>query len=388
MSATTPADVLRERLRAFLAFLRPRLLNTGADLEKLANLRRLSDVRVRQFVVGKPKVSAAELCAHLADARTGRFDALAATAGLLRPAHFALPLPPLGEETGYLVECCLALQVVGPQAAEAFLRDHVKSAGALAETAAPRTAGPAPLPPAVADLLGGVRELWGAPPHVIQALQLMATPDAAPDAVAAALQRDGALADRLLRLAGASPSSGGDAPSSLKTAAVALGYPLLRRLTTAAALLGTVLDAPGWSHALRTAATAALLARATKTGSPDDHFTAGLLHDVGRAATARHRPGSSPAVPFGEIGACILERWRFPASHVEAARHEGISAEAVEDVQLPREALVVAAACAAVQGRGAAWAPLLRMTEPRLKEVAAQAAALADPAAAALGGGA
>ncbi|HYE99970.1 MAG TPA: HDOD domain-containing protein, partial [Planctomycetota bacterium] len=247
-------------------------------------------------------------------------------------------------------------------------------------------AGPAPLPPAVADLLGDVRELWGAPASVIQALQLMASPDAAPDAVAAALQRDGALADRVLRLAGASPSGGGAPPTTLKAAAVALGYPLLRRLTTAAAVLGPLLDGPGWSHALRTASTAALLARATKTGSPDDHFTAGLVHDVGRAALSRHWPGATPGVSLGTIGACILERWRFPASHVESARHEGLAPEAVEDVQLPREALVVAAACAAVQGRGAGWATLLRLPEPRLKEAAAQAAALVDPVARALGG--
>jgi HD-like signal output (HDOD) protein len=110
-------------------------------------------------------------------------------------------------------------------------------------------------------------------------------------------------------------------------------------------------------------------------GNADEHFFAGLLQDVGRLALAKHRPDAK--VDAALVGASVLDRWRFPAGIVDAARHRETPPEVFEELQVPREALVGAVAWRLDER----WAPLLRLPPPRLKEVAVQAAALADAAA-------
>ena len=166
MSPAPAIEVLRERLKAFLVFLKSKLLASGADLDRLAQLRRLSDVRIRQFSVGKPQVTPVDLCALLADGKSGRFDSMAEESGLLRSGHLALPLPSLGEEMGYATEACLTLQIVGAEKMQALLKEFVGRSGPAPEAPAPAgRAGPGakaaakPLPPAVQKHLGTVREL-------------------------------------------------------------------------------------------------------------------------------------------------------------------------------------------------------------------------------------
>src|SRR6185369_7114429 len=54
MAGPSAAEVVHERLKAFLVFLKPRLLQENVDGVRLDQLRRLSDVRVRKFAVTKP----------------------------------------------------------------------------------------------------------------------------------------------------------------------------------------------------------------------------------------------------------------------------------------------------------------------------------------------
>jgi len=131
MSGPSPMEVFRTRIHDFLVLLKSRLIAIGADFDRLAQLRRLSDIRIRQFSVGKPKITVADLCAHLADPRTGRFDAMARETGLAREEHLAQALPPLGEEMGLVTECCLSLQVVGLERMKALLKEFVAKSGPL-----------------------------------------------------------------------------------------------------------------------------------------------------------------------------------------------------------------------------------------------------------------
>ncbi len=405
-------DLLRERLRDFLVFVRPKLIASGADLDRLSQLRRLSDVRIRQFSVGRSRVTVADLCAFLADPRTGRFDALADAAGLLRAPQLAVALEPLGEDMGLVVEAALLLQVLGPAPLAAHLKDFVAAKGALA-AAAPGTSTPAvrpaapALPPKVAKLLGPMKELWAVPAGPLRILQLLESPEPRPDEVAAALEKDPALAARCLRLVNAAGFGQGSPVTSMKRAVVALGYAMTHRITAIAALLahlGRVPDdlpfdvAVHWTHSLRTAHAASLVARETKLGRPDEHFAAGILHDIGKLVLLRHLPGPFrqvlDAAAKGErveaaearllgvdhalVGACVCERWRFPVPVCAAARHHLDAADALEEIQLPREALVVAAVCRLVRDGTAApelarWAPFLRLPPAKLEELRAEA---------------
>src|SRR5881394_1785582 len=106
-------DVVHERLKAFLLYLKPFLLAGTIDQDRLAQLRRLSDVRIRKFAIDRPRITGLDLCGLLADPRVGRFDDLADETGVLTKASLAAALPPLGEDMGYLTEACLTLQVAG-----------------------------------------------------------------------------------------------------------------------------------------------------------------------------------------------------------------------------------------------------------------------------------
>jgi HD-like signal output (HDOD) protein len=348
----TPGELLHERIRALLVFLKPKLTIDGIDLDRLANLRRLSDIRIRKFAIEKPQFSALDLCGLLADPRVGRFDELADQAGILKKGHLAIVLPMLGEDMGYLVETCLTMQVVGLSAMKAYAKAFVGMHGPVAApagAAAPAAkAAAAPLPPAVARLLASIKDLWSLSPSTLKALNLLGAADTPAEAVCAEIERDPALAALVLRFVNAST---GTKASSIKRAVVSLGYPLTRRFVMTAAL-ASKLGAPHaesgfderafWSHSLRIAHAAAQVSKATRLGNSDEHYSAGLLHAIGRLAGAK-AGGASPEAPAAQVGAAILERWRFPAPIVEAARHHEDTAEQLEELQIPREAMVIAA---------------------------------------------
>lgn len=387
-----PGEVLRDRLKAFLMFLKPKLAASGVDQDRLANLRRLSDVRIRRFAVEKPAITGVDLCGLLADPRSGRFDDLADETGLVKKAHLRAVLPDLGEEMGFLLEACVILQVLGPAPLKShsrtFVERHGASAGATppAEAAAQKSA-PAALSPDVAQLLGPLKDLWTAPSSALKAIALLNSSDASPEAVCAEIERDPSVAVLLLRLNNVSPAV---KASSVKRAVVAMGYPLARRLVTMAALLcrlGPPYADPAfdrrafWLRPIRTAHASALVSRALRLGNPDDHFCAGLLGEVGALAAAKAGAASSGA-PAPAAGAAILERWRFPATMVEAARHLRTPPGRIEEFALPREAVVAAAMHALITDKGSVedqrdWIRMLRIGTdalPSLLESADRAA--------------
>ena len=394
--ASTPAEVLHERLRAFLVFLKPRLLQEDVDHGRLDQLRRLSDVRIRKFALTKPQVTGLDLCGLLADPRTGRFDDLADETGVAKKGHLAAVIPTLGEDMGYLVEACLTLQVVGPDAmkahAKAFVAKHGAAAAAPgAAPAASKPAAAAPLPPGVAKLLAPLKELWSLPSATLKAITLLAAADSPPDAVCAEIERDPAFSARVLRLANAATAT---KSSSMKKAVVTLGYPLMRRIVMTAALAAKLgpphaeagFDEPAfWLRSFTVAHAASQVAKATRVGNADEHFSAGLLHQMGRLAAAK-AGGPSPDAPAGPVGAAILERWRFPAPVVEAARHHEDTAEQLEELQLPREALVVASIRGLIDrtGEPRAWSGFLRIAADSLPSILDQAAKSAQASAAEL----
>jgi HD-like signal output (HDOD) protein len=388
MDGPAPAEFLRDRLKAFLIFAKTKLLSGGADLDRLAQLRRLSDVRIRQFAVGRPQITAADLAGHLSDPRSGRFDALALETGFVHAEHLAVALPPLGEEMGYIVEGSLTLQVVGADRMKALLRDFVAQSGRAREpgpASAPTSSAPGgekPLPPAVSKLLGGARDLWTIPANVSKILDLLKDPGRPPDSACAEIEKAPGLASMVLRLLNAANVATGTRMPSVKRAVVTLGYPATRRAVSLSSLLSLLDTPPGaqYLHALQVAYGASLAARATRLGNAEDHFAAGLAHEIGTLAATRYLNGSAGGTTSAEIGACVLERRGFSAPIVEAARHHLDPPEALQEVQLPREAIVVAAMCrlAGESERIEPWSRLLQLPPSRIEELRSEASKLAD----------
>ncbi|MDN3920687.1 HDOD domain-containing protein [Roseateles violae] len=161
------------------------------------------------------------------------------------------------------------------------------------------------------------------------------------------LAEEGGLTLRLLRLVNSARYSPGVTPIGTVEAATALlGLKTTRQLVHAAAVGDAFHAVPGvnmpefWRHGLDVAKIAHSLAGDLKLDA-GIAFTAGLVHGVGDLILKRAMPGLASLQPafatddgryaaqkaelgyaYPEVGAAFAARWRFPASLVEAIRHQ------------------------------------------------------------------
>ena len=163
----------------------------------------------------------------------------------------------------------------------------------------------------------------------------------------AVIEHDQALTAKVLRLANSAFFGQSRRVAAIPRAVVLLGFTTVRNL----ALGVKVWDVLGagiarsrvdelWSHAVAVALATRSLAARLRTGDPDEGFTAGLLHDVGRLVLAmRFRDeywrvvgGSGEVQPIHELEAAtvgidhaevagwMLEAWSLPPKIVDAVR--------------------------------------------------------------------
>lgn len=417
MVVPADSDILRDRFKGFLTYLKPKLMMEGADLDKLSQLRRMSDVRIRCHAVGRASVTTADLCGLLSEPAVGRFDPMATQAGLILPPQLAAPLKPLSEEMGYVIEACLSLQLIGAERMKAHLGSWVAKAGPVSLPAAPAVK-PAPPPPwastipePVAKILGHVKDLWAIPANTDKIQKLLANPNTLVEAVSADIERDPALSAQCLRVVNSAYYATAEKISSVKRAIVTLGFQTTRRIITISGLMqqlgkkrqDVTLDLNAfWGHSLWVAHAASLASRASKYGQPEDFFSAGLIHDIGKLVIYQYLPAPfrllQAAVKAGEtweaaerrllgvnhavIGASVCERWGFPPAVSEAVRHHLDPLETLEDLELPRESIVAAAMCTVSKktlskDETGTWAKILRVSSLQLSEIRQQASTLA-----------
>ena len=185
------------------------------------------------------------------------------------------------------------------------------------------------------------------PTVLAKILQLVDAESSSGKELIAVIEHDQALTGKLLRLANSAFFGQSRSVATIPRAVVLLGFSTVRLL----ALGVKVWDSLGsgvtrgrahdlWTHAVTVAATVKLLASRLRAGDPDEAFTAGLLHDVGRLVLAmRFRDeywkavgGASEAdavealettnlgVDHAEVGGWILEAWSLPPAIIEAVR--------------------------------------------------------------------
>ena len=164
--------------------------------------------------------------------------------------------------------------------------------------------------------------------------------------VAARIARDPALAAKLLRVANSSFYGLQGHVATIPDALVVLGLRAVRTLVTGAAVTSHLqnLGLAGndqhdfWQHSAGTALCARALAREVDA-SPENAYTAGLLHDIGRLILAGRFPGEYRRVTgyralhdchmidaeqevlgfdHAQVGAALAARWKFPAEIAKA----------------------------------------------------------------------
>ncbi len=163
------------------------------------------------------------------------------------------------------------------------------------------------------------------------------------------MQRDQALTARVLRLANSGFFGFAREVSTLPRAIMVLGFSTVRSLALGVKVWESFLGHGGasvtalWEHAALVGGAARLIAQRVRAAEPEEIFTAGLLHDVGRVVLALRFPaeyatvlaGGPPAaaddVPLEEreraafgidhaqAGAWLTETWALPPMIVETA---------------------------------------------------------------------
>jgi putative nucleotidyltransferase with HDIG domain len=169
----------------------------------------------------------------------------------------------------------------------------------------------------------------------------------------ALVEHDQALTSKILRLANSAFFGQSRRVATIPRAVVLLGFSTVRNLalgvkvweSLGSGIARSRLEAL-WEHSVTVAVAAKTLVSRLRAGDPDEAFTAGLLHDIGRlvlamrfreeywAAVAEagsdaiHRVESSTfGVDHAEVGGWMLEAWSLPPGIVEAVRwhHEGLA---------------------------------------------------------------
>jgi HD-like signal output (HDOD) protein len=165
------------------------------------------------------------------------------------------------------------------------------------------------------------------------------------------LTKDQTLALKILRLVNSSFYGFKSKVKSLGHAITLLGYNTVRNAIITVAVIDTLslkkalpefqIDA-FWIHAIRVAVLSRYLGAKTRLAAPEDGFTAGLLHDVGKVVMVDFFPVDLIAVlreamdnglsfyeaelklgncPHNLIGGWLAQRWMLPDSLRQAVQH-------------------------------------------------------------------
>lgn len=217
-----------------------------------------------------------------------------------------------------------------------------------------------------ADIIGH-DTVPSAPAVLLEILALLEDDDGDLHRLGAAIEHDGGLTARILRVANSSFFAQARSVGTVERATLVLGVAMVRSIAMSVAVfeaIGDTLSAAEmdamWRHSLAVGMAARTLAIRTGLGDRDQAFTAGLLHDSGQMLLARrfaefYRGRADDAVPLevaeraalgvdhATAGGWLFEAWQLPRAIVGAvAQHH----DAAPAVGLPA---VVAAANALVR---------------------------------------
>jgi len=185
------------------------------------------------------------------------------------------------------------------------------------------------------------------PAVLAKILELSDSVDANGKDLIAVVEKDQALTGKMLRLANSAFFGQNRRVATIWRAVLLLGFGTVRNLALGVKVWDTLSTGIPrqrveelWAHAVAVGGTAKTLAGKLRSGDPDEAFTAGLLHDVGRLVLAMRfkddywtvTKGVAEREPvetlereaFGidhaEVGGWMLEAWALPPAIVEQVR--------------------------------------------------------------------
>jgi len=189
----------------------------------------------------------------------------------------------------------------------------------------------------VATVLREIKALPTLPDVAVKLLQLGEKPTTSAADLAKQVERDVALATRVLRLVNSSFFGVRREVTSIQHAVLILGLVHLRSVVLSGAVaemfdrkgsVGTFSRAEFWKHSLAVAAASRAIAARVKVVDPEIAFTAGLIHDMGKVVVDRYlHPEFVRVVELleePEMTMCIAENSVLGVSHAEIGHHLAI----------------------------------------------------------------
>jgi putative nucleotidyltransferase with HDIG domain len=197
-------------------------------------------------------------------------------------------------------------------------------------------------------LVKQVQQLAPLPAVALRVLEIAQDEKSSAADLASVIATDQAMTTKLLRIANSAYFAAGREVTTARDAIVMLGMMEVRRLVLTSALMGrfdnagTMNVSSFWGHGLAVGMDAEVMARHTRLAPPEEAFTAGIIHDIGKLvmdqylreqfsaattlATSKGMPlERAEAEVFGfthaQLGARLAEVWRLPSSLGEAIAH-------------------------------------------------------------------
>jgi putative nucleotidyltransferase with HDIG domain len=180
--------------------------------------------------------------------------------------------------------------------------------------------------------------------------------------MAQVLSSDQALTAKLIRISNSAYYGFARKVSTVREAVVVLGMKQVRQVAVGASLMNSfsgrrvdddVFDIDlFWGHSVAVAIAAETIAKKTRAARPEDAFTAGILHDIGRLVLRQVMPHEfrdaviraiegtplhiaeleTTGYSHDEIGRALGEKWKFPTHLVDAVgSHHNQSATPQQD---------------------------------------------------------
>jgi putative nucleotidyltransferase with HDIG domain len=197
-----------------------------------------------------------------------------------------------------------------------------------------------------------------------KAIQLAEDERTAAMDLAAVISSDQALTAKLLRLSNSAYYGYARRIGNVREAVILLGMRTVRSVAIASAIIDALRASESelfdqdlfWAHSVCVGLVAEVIARDTRVARPEDAFTAGVLHDVGKLAMMMSEPEMFADVVdlvvsehmsyrtaemrvFGvgheHVGGRLAQRWKFPEPLLIAIRehHPAVPVRSVETLE-------------------------------------------------------
>ncbi len=198
--------------------------------------------------------------------------------------------------------------------------------------------------------LDRIKEIPTLPTIVFELNKHLRDPDTSIKTVCDTIEKDQAIALKILKLVNSAFYGFKSKISDLRNAVVLLGYNAVRNAIVSISVINSfpkrvkLMDfdiSQFWKHSLAVAVTSKNIAQLSGKESPDNCFVGGLLHDVGKVILAQYFPNlfetvwstlqnehltfyeaeqKSLPIDHAKIGAHLAAKWQLPQGLIEAIR--------------------------------------------------------------------